>query len=149
MKAENLHLTLYHLGDFARFPQAVADKAGAAAAAVGVAPFEIVLDQAISFSRRTSRDLPCVLLAGEPLDPLKQFQRALVATLKAAGLYRYASFTPHLTLLYDGTAVERQPVEPIRWQATEFVLIRSLIGKGEHETVARWALSSPSPQGAA
>ncbi|MET0519942.1 MAG: 2'-5' RNA ligase family protein [Burkholderiaceae bacterium] len=135
-----LHITLHHLGDFSRFPQELAQRAMAAAATLHVAPFELVLDQAISFSRRPPRKQPCVLLAGEPLAPLKAFHAALVAALKAAELYRYASFRPHLTLLYDRRAIAPQPVAPLRWTATEFLLVDSLLGQGRHEVLAAWPL---------
>lgn len=137
---EHLHITLYHLGDFARFPQELVDRASAAASTVAMAPFEVTLDQAMSFQRREPRNQPCVLLAGEPLAPLKDFRAQLVAALKTAGLYRYESFTPHLTLLHDHIPVEKQAIEPIRWTAGEFVLVNSLLGKTEHVVLASWPL---------
>lgn len=143
LKTEDLHITLHHLGDFVRFPQELADKAIAAAATVNAPAFEITLDQAMSFTRRTAKSQPCVLLAGgDGLGALKAFHGELSVALKAAGLYRYASFTPHLTLLYDAIAVEKQAVEPISWMASEFVLVNSLLGKTEQVVLGRWPLQS-------
>ncbi|MEH0164706.1 2'-5' RNA ligase family protein [Paucibacter sp. JuS9] len=142
LKAEDLHITLHHLGDFVRFPTALADKAMAAAATVAAPAFEITLDQAASFKRRTVKNQPCVLLAGGAgLAALKAFHGQLSAALKAVDLYRYASFTPHLTLLHDAIAVEQQPVEPIRWAADEFVLVNTRLGTAEHEVLGRWPLA--------
>lgn len=140
LKPEHLHITLYHLGDFKRFPQELLEQASSAAATVAATPFEITLDQAMSFARRDAKNQPCVLLAGEPLAPLKDFRAQLVVALKAAGLYRYESFTPHLTLLYDHIPVEKQAIEPISWTAGEFVLVNSLLGKTEHVVLASWPL---------
>jgi len=143
LPVQQLHVTLHHLGDFVRFPQELADKAMAAAATLSAPAFELTLDQALSFKRREARSRPCVLLAGgEGLVALKAFHAQLVAALKAAGLYRYASFTPHLTLLYDAIGVEQQPIEPITWTANEFVLVNSLLGKTEHVVLARWPLQT-------
>jgi 2'-5' RNA ligase len=42
--------------------------------------------------------------------------------------------------MYPAQFVEKQPVDPIRWRAGEFVLIDSLQGHGRHEIVGRWPL---------
>lgn len=138
LKTEDLYITLHHLGDFVRFPQELADKAMAAAATVSASAFEFTLDQATSFKRRTIKDQPCVLLAGG--EALKAFHGQLSAALKAAELYRYATFTPHVALLNDAIAVEQQPIEPISWSASEFVLMNSLPGKADHVVLGRWPL---------
>jgi len=50
-----------------------------------------------------------------------------------------ADFNPHVTLLYDARKVEEQPIVPICWTVSEFVLIRSERG---HTRLARWPLGS-------
>jgi 2'-5' RNA ligase len=140
LKPAHFHITLYRLGDFCRFPQELVERAMAAALTLRAAPFEIVLDQAMSFKRREQKNQPCVLLAGEPLAPLKALHAELVSVLKVAGLYRYASFKPHLTLLYDHLAIAPQPIEPLRWTAGELLLVNSLLGHSEHVVVASWPL---------
>lgn len=138
---EQLQITLHHLGDFVRFPQAIADQAIAAAATLSAPAFEIVLDQALSLERRQARTRPCVLAAGgESLAAMKAFHAGLVAALKAAGLYRYASFAPHLTLMHDVTGFEPHPIEPIRWTPGEFVLLNSQLAKGEQVVLGAWPL---------
>jgi 2'-5' RNA ligase len=140
LPADQFQITLYHLGDFARYPQDLVDKAIAAGAKLSVPAFELVLDQAMSLKRREPRKLPCVLTTREPLAPLQALHAQLVAALKAAGLYRYASFTPQLPLLHDNIPVEPQAVEPVGWVVNELLLVRSRLGKGEDEILARWPL---------
>jgi 2'-5' RNA ligase len=36
--------------------------------------------------------------------------------------------------------VARRAIEPITWTVNEFVLVRSLVGQGRHEVLARWPL---------
>jgi RNA 2',3'-cyclic 3'-phosphodiesterase len=140
LPAEQFHITLYFLGDFVRFPQKVAEQAMAAAGSVVAPPVDIVLDRAVSFTRHKSGPRPCVLLAGEPLEPLRQLRAQLTTALKTVGLYRYAEFKPHLTLLRDPIAVEEQAVEPLRWRADELLLMNSRLGHSEHVRLAGWPL---------
>ncbi len=68
-------------------------------------------------------------------------QRALLADMKRAGIRpTEKSDKPHVTLLYDSRLVPEQPVEPVRWTVTEFVLVHSHQGLGRHEELGRWAL---------
>lgn len=141
LPVEDLLITLHHLGDFVRFPQELADKAMAAAATLSAPAFEFTLDQATSFKRRAAKSQPCILLAGGAgLEALKSFHGQLTAALKAAGLYRYASFTPHVALLNDAIAVEQQAIDPVSWTVGEFVLMNSLPGKAERAVLGRWPL---------
>lgn len=139
--AEQFLITLHHLGDFARFPQALVDKAMAAAASLDVPAFDIVLDRAVSLKRREPRHLPCVLQAGEPLGPLKALHQALIEALKAAELYRYAAFVPQLPLLHDNIPVESQPLGPVGWRVSELLLINTRLASGEQQQLASWPLT--------
>lgn len=144
LKAETPQITLHHLGDFVRFPQELADKAVAAAATLAAPAFSVDLDQAMSLKRREAKVHPLVLLPSEEaLVALKGFHAQLVASLKAAGIYRYASFTPHLPLLHDVIAVEHQAIEPVRWTASEFLLVNDRLGKAEEIVLGRWPLQQP------
>jgi 2'-5' RNA ligase len=63
----------------------------------------------------------------------------------AQGLYQPAAsrFEAHVTLRYLPRPLAAEiALEPVVWQAREFVLIRSVIGRGVHEIVERWPLSS-------
>jgi 2'-5' RNA ligase len=136
------HVTLQVLGDYPSFPQEVADAACAAAEPLAAIPsFKLGFDRVGSFARRP-RNMPLVLLGEEGMVPVKAFQASLEKALERVGLRGAgpANYTPHLTLLYDDRHVPACPIETIGWTAHEFVLVRSLIGRGRHEVVARWAL---------
>lgn len=138
---ERLHVTLFHLGDYVGLPQRVVAAASEAAAAVAFPRFNIVFDRAMSFAG-ISHSQPFVLRGGDGLAALMEFQRALGAEIKKAGLWRKADahFTPHVTLLYDSRCVTEQIIEPVSWTVTEFVLVHSLLGRTRHIPLARWLL---------
>lgn len=135
------HVTLHFLGDHAGLPADIVEAATRAAASVVARPFEVVFDRAASFNRRQFRK-PFVLLGGEGVAALGAFHRTLGEALVHVGLARRveARFTPHLTLLYDDQAVPEQPVEPVRWTVSEFMLVHSLLGRTQHLPLGRWPL---------
>ncbi|MGK6306530.1 2'-5' RNA ligase family protein [Variovorax sp. DT-64] len=136
------HVTLLHLGAFPGLPRELIDAACAAAQALAVIPtFKVGFDRVGSFSRRPS-NMPLVLLGEEGVIAAKAFRQTLCKAMARAGEDDggAAQYTPHLTLLYDDTHVARRAIEPITWTVNEFVLVRSLIGQGRHEVLARWPL---------
>lgn len=142
VETERLHVTLHHLGDFVGVPRDIVARAGEAAAAVAMPPFEVTFNRAMSFSGRPDKR-PFVLLGGDGLAALKAFQRTLGTAMEKAGLKLAkadANYTPHVTLLYGDLLVAEQAVETVAWTAREFVLVRSLLGQGVHVPLARWAL---------
>ncbi len=141
LKAEHLHITLHHVGDFPAFPAELVHRLLQAGQALHAQALPICLDAVLSFGRQNRRNNPLVLLAGEPLEPLRAFHRSLGVHLQGAGVTGLRSkFTPHLTLLYDDALIELQAVEALRWTATEFLLIDSLIGQARHVVLGRWPL---------
>lgn len=145
LRSERFHVTLHFLGDYAGLPADVVAQAGAAAAGWDAPMFEVAFDHAASFAGHR-RDRPFVLRGGDGLDALLGFQRRLGERLAAAGLGRLldARFTPHVTLLYDEQVVPAQAVAPIAWPVREFVLVHSLLGRGEHRILGRWPLQGHS-----
>src|SRR5690606_19117943 len=142
---EKFHITVFHVGDFAGWPQQVVAQAQEAAAQLLAEPFDIGLDTLKSFGG-SPRRLPCVLLPSEPPAALMAFQAAMQACMLRRGLTQGHNlnrpYTPHLTLLYGHQRIEAQPLmPPLCWTAREFVLIRSLIGQGRYEQLGRWALT--------
>ena len=140
---ERLHITLHHLGDHAGVPAEVVEAAGRAAARMACPPFKVVLDHAMSFRMRRDK-APFVLRSAEGQDSaLMDFQRELGLAMAREGLGHSvdARFTPHVTLSYAPRELPESTVEPLRWTVREFVLIHSLLGKGEHRVLARWPLS--------
>lgn len=141
LKAEHLHITLHHVGDFVGFPADLAHRVLEAAKTVHAPAVPVCLDSVLSFGRKDRRNNPLVMLACEPLEPLRAFHRNLGVHLQSAGLQGLrGKFTPHLTLLYDDALIELRVIEPVRWTATEFLLIDSLIGQTRHVVLGRWPL---------
>lgn len=140
---ERLHVTLYHLGDFAGLPPHIVAMAkdAADALAAGMQPFEITFDRAASFSSKPGNH-PYVLLGGDGIAAVVHFQQALRVAMAKAGLKisNTHSYTPHVTLLYDAKSVEEHAVAPVSWTVNEFVLVHSLLGATKHVPLARWAL---------
>src|SRR5262249_7153450 len=117
--ADRVHMTLHHIGEFDEIPGSVVDQVGNAAASVRAEPFEVVLDRAKSFPRKTGNS-PLVLTASAVVEPLRQFHKDLGTALEMAGLRtERRSFTPHLTLLWDPQRLKEEPVPPVRWLARD------------------------------
>ena len=137
---EHLHITLFHLGDYAGLPRDLVLDAMAAAEALNVAPFEVTFDHATSFPGRPN-SRPFVLKGTvEAMADLTKCRRDLGVALAGEGVKTTAAFTPHLTLFYDNPIVEPCPITPISWSVCDLVLIRSTIGKGTYERIGRWPL---------
>lgn len=60
--------------------------------------------------------------------------------MPGSGLVPARDFSPHLTLLYRGRPGFAEPAEAVSWTVENFVLIESLVGRGEHVVHRRWAL---------
>ncbi|MRW89647.1 2'-5' RNA ligase [Duganella sp. FT80W] len=138
-----LHCTLCNLGDFAGMPDALIARASQAAALVAAAtqPFVASFDTAQTFINR-ARNRPFVLTGGEGVVGVTALYRNLASALLKAGISgNPASYTPHLTLLYDDVTAAPQAVAPIEWTVRELILLHSHIGQGRPYTIlARWAL---------
>lgn len=140
--SNRLHATLHYLGEHPVDRADIVDAAATAASRVRHAPFEVTLARASSFSTRNDRH-PCVLLCPEQRPPIHGLWRELSNCLMAGGFGRYLKreFTPHVTVLYDTRVLTPRAIEPIRWQARDFALVRSR--QGEYETIGSWPLCAP------
>ncbi len=143
LRRDRLHMSLHPVGDYPRLPAKVIYAASRAARAVLMAPFEIRLRAVQSFEpaphKRNRR--PLVLL-GEGGNALPTLFRTLGLALLQNGLKAAATFTPHMTLSYGPQPVPMQPIEPIRFQAKDFVLIHSRLGLTQYEVIDRWPLAA-------
>lgn len=138
---DRFHVTLFHVGDFAGLPSQEVDQAGHVAEALRAQPFEVRFDRVASFSG-SPRKLPYVLL-GDESPAMMAFQADMRVHMHKAGLTQGANqrqFTPHLTLLYGQQQLAEQHIDPIAWTASEFVLIHSVLGRGQYITLGRWPL---------
>lgn len=136
LKPKNFHISLPLVWEGAEFPAKFAEMVSARVRVVRMPPFEIVLDMAMSFRQPTRHAL--VLGTTRSVADIYALNRQLVMAMGSK--VRGGSFNPHMTLLYASRPVEKQPIEPVRWTAREFVLIHSFIGLGRHEIAARWPL---------
>jgi 2'-5' RNA ligase len=139
---ERLHMSLHHVGDYARLKSDVLYRAELAGKAVAMRPFEVTCRSIMSFEgapRRGDgeRKRPLVLL-GES-DALIDLHAMLGAALKKYDLRAAAHFTPHMTLLYSPNGAAPQPVEPIRFVVKEFALIHSERGLSRYHRLGRWS----------
>jgi 2'-5' RNA ligase len=140
-----LHVTLYNLGDYPGMPQAKVARALEVAGEVAdaTAPFVVRFDTAQTFVNR-ARNRPFVLVGGDGVAGVAVLYKALAtATLKAGLPANPASYTPHLTLLYDDVTVAPQSVPPVEWRTSELVLLHSQIGQNQpYKTLGRWPLQA-------
>jgi 2'-5' RNA ligase len=134
---EHLHVTLFHLGDWAVLPDEIANLASGAASQVNAAAFEVSFARAESF--RNSTGIYPFVLTGDA----KQWgglYDALAAALRNNGLggATKGDFQPHVTLTYDKVRVKPFKIQPVGWIVRDFVLIHSVLGKTTHNQLGRW-----------
>lgn len=140
--AQRLHVTLHYLGRAGVLPEDLVAGARQAAQTLDSPAFGLRFDRVTSFPAR-ARKRPLVLLGSQAMQALQDFRFNLGVALRSHGVAaETGSFTPHLTLLRDTRVVPEQSVAPIAWTAREFVLVRSLVGKGQHLVLGRWPLQT-------
>jgi RNA 2',3'-cyclic 3'-phosphodiesterase len=136
---ELMHVSLNAIGTYPDFPDDIVFAVSAAMATVKAAPFEVNFDRAMSVTNARAVILANAIRSEEMMDLHVQ----LAKEMWSVGLnFTYnPRFMPHMTVLYDDVPVpEHVLAEPVRWIASEFVLIRSVIGKSEYEYLDRWPL---------
>lgn len=137
LNPENLHMTVEPFDVYERLRDDDVALAMRLGDRVAAAPFEFVLDVAMSFRNR--HKCPFVLCGTEGLQGFQALQRALWTAISPSFKGRLA--TPHITLLYDRKSAPKAALdEPIRVPVEELVLIHSLYGSGRHNHLARWRL---------
>jgi RNA 2',3'-cyclic 3'-phosphodiesterase len=132
-----LHVTCHDLGNYAEVPQDMVDAAIGAGNALASGAFDVVFDSALSYPSSGTY----VLSGREGTRQLTAFREALGEALRSKGLRVKPGFTPHMTMVYDRHFVAEHSIEPVRWRALEFVLIRSHVGKGIYDVLGRWPLA--------
>ena len=139
LQTDRFHVTLHHLGDYAGLPADIVRKGEAAGAALAAAPFQVVLDRAMSFANRLGNN-PFTLQAGEGLEAMVGFQQRLGLEMAKVGLKPDKAFVPHVTLLYESQVVPAQAIAPIGWTVDRFVLVQSKLGQTRHIVLQTWDL---------
>lgn len=143
IRADRLHVTLIHIGDYAgSLPQSVVADILTTAASLSETAFDITFDCAGSFAGAPGKH-PFVLLGGEGVEALTAFRDRFFKEVLRAGVRTLSreAFTPHVTLAYGDRRLPERAVGPVCWRATEFVLIHSEVGRATYNTLGRWPLA--------
>lgn len=142
--AHRYHMTLQFLGDFDALPQAIAERAIAAAQTLHLPAFELSLDRAGSFRNKA---VPWWLGCEHPAPGLTELWERLGVALAKAGVRiesGHRAHAPHVTILRDAErALAPTPIEPIVWRVDRFVLVHSYLpaqGRADYTELAAWAL---------
>lgn len=134
---DRLHITLGITEDFERRPYAAAKDLLAIAEQVSAAPVPVTLDRVSAGGDGDS----IALRPSRKIDALAELGHQLQRGLRAAGLLRRGwDFHPHVTLLYRKGRPFTRTIPPIGWEATDFVLIHSILGAHQHIELGRWPL---------
>lgn len=132
---ERLHITLGITEDFEHRPYAEAKQLLAIGTQISAAPVPVKLDR-VSAGGDT-----IALRPSRKIDALAELGRQLQRGLAAAALLRGGwDFHPHVTLLYRKGRPFTRTIPPIGWDATDFVLIHSILGAHQHIELGRWPL---------
>jgi 2'-5' RNA ligase len=140
LRADNLHVSLNGVGEYATVPADIVDRAITAAAAVDFAPFDIVFDRFLTWNKTRSR--PTVLRCSTGQAELTALYTAICTAMMQSGLpAKEALGIPHMTLFYS-TAVlpEQHLAQPFAWRVDRFCLIHSIHGTGRHKLRGEWLL---------
>lgn len=140
VKADRLHVSLHHIGDFKRLRSTTVHAAILAGDAVSRPYFDMTLHSIGSFGAKKADGWTLVLIGGS--EGLSQLHSALATALKKNGLAANDQFAPHLTLLYGAAPVAIQSIEPIRLTVSDFALIHSARGLGKYTVLQRWPLQN-------
>jgi RNA 2',3'-cyclic 3'-phosphodiesterase len=134
---ETLHVTLVPVGVASLLPAQAFSVLRQAAALIDQAAFNVAFDRVASFKGGPA----LVLLCGDGVAALTTLRKSLHAAMTSVGFRAPSRFKPHVTLAYCRKSVsETELDDPIAWTVREFVLVRSLVGRGVHMPLARWPL---------
>jgi 2'-5' RNA ligase len=145
LRAERLHISLHHVGDYRRLRGNFLYAAKRAGKVVSVRRFNITFSFVASFESAPSsngrpRRRPLVLLGrGAALFDL---HKTLGSAMEENGLRAAEDFIPHMTLFYGAEQVPAQPIEPICFAVEEFALIHSELWLSQYNVLDRWPLAN-------
>jgi len=134
-RGDSIHMTLAFLGDCD--PKRL-DELKSAAASVPARPFELVLDDA-GFWKHNRIAWAAATQTPATLETLVSDLRAALAAARFA--FDPKPFVSHVTLVRKAQPGFAMPaLDPIRWQVTGFVLVRSVMrpGGSDYLVESRW-----------
>lgn len=142
LQRERPYVTLHQLGDYAGLPPSLLMHASRAAARLQVMAFEVRFDRVGSSGSSRVRNA-CALRGNDGVRGLWQLQRTLVRRLAEEGITAGLHCAPRITLLYSSRYVTLRRIQPITWEVSEVVLVRSVLGGHRDDRVeGRWSLRS-------
>lgn len=137
VEASRLHVTLFHLGDYAGLPADLVAHATDALARLQAHAFTVHFNQIGSFGNRRAKS-PLVLAASDGNEALHALQKQLAVHLRAHGLgqWTHGSYVPHMTMAYGKATLPFEAIKPVAWPVEEVLLVHSLLGKTRHIRLA-------------
>lgn len=141
---DRLHVTLLAIKPFGPdfVPRAPIDAAISAASCAAPRWSIPVRFDRVSASSRSGAFVFCPDEAAA--ERIAALRNSLAMALRKAGLKPKAS-KPHMTMLYGCTVDAAQPIEPIQWTASRFVLLLSHVGLTHHQWIKEWPLLDAMP----
>ena len=148
LEQERLHITVLQLGDYVGFPPRTMAFAHKLMDDFHFRPFTANFDLISSLGGRTVPPRRCAIALRDSRGArdLQRLRRLILSRLPLALLKRMqarATFTPHITVLYDEQNIAAEPVSPIRWIVTNIALVHSRINRGRlqpYSLLGRWRL---------
>jgi len=144
VSAECLHLALCPVGRAEQLAGPLESALLAAGEAVAAQEFSASFDLVLRLSARDGQ-FPLVACGDQMTTDAALTVRKAIAEAQAAHGLRVgavSSFLPHVELM-QGPAMDaiQEPVPPISWRVSEFVLVRTFFGQSRHAIVGRWRLA--------
>lgn len=142
LRANRLHVTLDHVGDYPVAPPHIIDFARRVGDHVVRSCFEATFTRAESFRGGPGRH-PYVLLGDEGLGGFHFLRNALGDAYAGLGVdIRSTPYKPHMTLLYGKREAAAVEITPLTWRVSEFTLVLSHVGEMRCDLLARWSLKT-------
>lgn len=135
-----LHVSLLGLGRYEQAPARLVGLVDEAAGLLSICAFQVSFSRSAYFGG-TRKHL--VLTGTDHRSEIVALRRQLLFALSRLARLPMpaASFTPHLTLIYNCGRTPLMTLEhPISWLAQDFVLVMSIHGETRHEELGRWKL---------
>lgn len=137
---DRLHVSLVPVESWRGFRRGDVEAARSVAERIRAAPFAVALGRMCTF--HGPGGYPVVLWDCDGAPALGALRRSLRGEMTRTGLWHGpARYEPHVTLLWDTKRVpDRRLDTPISWVVNEFVLVRSMVGRGRQIELGRWPL---------
>jgi len=139
-----LHLSLCTPKTLKRLRASFEDSLKRAGGDVIAPAFALRLDGYDAFSGGS--DMSCLVLRTDEASsaPVQALKDSLGKALFHHGFgWDGGTLSPHVTLFYAHDVTPPAiPGQPVEWHVDEFVLIRSHVGKHQHDVIKRWPLAA-------